>query len=156
MPTLLTWTDKQREIFNLLEDGKEFRAITDLGYTRNMVSRVKAAREDGQKPEPLEEDPAGSGTDGSRTKQGSRTSQSLVGVSGPKSSTPIGFKIGTKEIVLDPLELMKQYRYYTEIVKKDGYTESFSEVMTIAVKLLWTSLLDIPVTKDLLNAIFYE
>jgi hypothetical protein len=143
MSTQLTWTDKQREIFKLLEERKEFRAITDLGYTRNMVSRVKAAREDGQKPEPLEGS-AGSGT-----------IQNLITVAGPKGS-PIRFTVGTKEIVLDPLELMKQHRYYMEIVKKDGFTESFSEVLTIAIKLLWTSLLDIPVTQDLLNAIFYE
>jgi hypothetical protein len=149
MATQLTWTDKQREIFNLLEEGKEFRAITDLGYTRNMVSRVKAAREDGQKPEPLKEDP-----DSSRTKQSSGPLD-LVAVGSGKSS-PIVFRLDKKEIVLDPLELMKQYRYYTEIVKKDGFTESFSEVLTIAVKLLWTSLLDIPITEDLLNAIFYE
>jgi hypothetical protein len=142
MSTKLRWTPKQREIAQCFEEGKEFKDIIAQGYTKNMASRVKTALGEGQKPE--------------TELKGSKTSQSLIGVSGPKSSTPIGFKIGTKEIVLDPLELMKQYRYYTEIVKKDGFTESFSEVLTIAVKMLWTSLLDIPITEDLLNAIFYE
>lgn len=149
MPTLLTWTDKQREIFKLLEEGKEFRAITDLGYTRNMVSRVKAAREDGQKPEPLEEDP-----NSSRTKQGSGTNQSLITVTGPKGS-PISFKVGTKEIVLDPLELMKQHRYYTDLAKNDNLGYSFSEVLTMGMQLVWILRQDIPLTENMLTAIFY-
>lgn len=139
----LDWTDKQRKVFQLLEEGKEFKAITDLGYSLNMVSRVKTARKEGQKPGVEEEKKQASGP------------LDLVAIGGGKSS-PIVFRLDKKEIVLDPLELMKQYRYYSEIVKKDGFTESFSEVLTISVKLLWTSLLDIPITQDLLNAIFYE
>lgn len=148
MPTLLTWTDKQREIFKLLEERKEFREITDLGYTRNMVSRVKTAREDGQKPEPLEED-----TDGSRTKKGSGTTQDLVGLAAPKS-TPIVFKLGRQEIVLDPLQLYRQYRYYEDLAKRDTLSYSFSEVLTLGMQLIWVLKQDIPITENLLTAIF--
>jgi hypothetical protein len=145
MPTLLTWTDKQREIYKLLEEGKEFRAITDLGYTRNMVSRVKAAREAGQKPEPLEEDPASS-----------RTNQNLIAVTGPKGS-PISFKVGTKEIVLDPLELIKQHRYYLDLAKKDGNLGySFSEVLSLGIQIVWILTQDIPLTENMIVGILYS
>lgn len=144
MPTLLTWTDKQREIFKFLEEGKEFKEITDLGYTRNMVSRVKTAREDGQKPEPLE----------NTGLNGSRTNQNLITVTGPKGS-PITFKVGTKEIVLDPLELNRQYEFYTDLAKKDGMKYSFSEVLTIGIQTVWFLVQDVPLTENVLTAIFY-
>lgn len=143
----LQWTEKQREIDQHFADGKEFMDIVAMGYSLYMVSKVKKARAEGQKPEAKEKAKVEA--------KGGNGKRELVGVSAP-TSTPIVFRIEKQEIKLDPLELMKQYRYYTEIVKKDGYTESFSEVMTIAIKLLWTSLLDIPITGDLLNAIFYE
>jgi hypothetical protein len=151
MSAKLSWTDKQRKIFQLLEEGKEFKAITDLGYSLNMVSRVKTARNEGQKPD-LEDD-QNDGKGGTPKKPSGPLD--LVAIGAGKSS-PIVFRLDKKEIVLDPLELMKQYRYYSDITKKDGFTESFSEVLTIAVKLLWISLLDIPITQDFLNAIFYE
>jgi hypothetical protein len=144
----LIWTDKERAIADLTAQGKEFMEIVALGYSKSMVSRVVNALKEGQKPEMK------LGVEKDRTIE-DETRRPLVMVTGPKTA-PIIFKLDRKDIVLDPLELMKQYRYYTEIVKKDGFTESFSEVLTIAVKLLWTSLLDIPITEDLLNAIFYE
>jgi hypothetical protein len=151
MGAKLSWTDKQKEIFQLLEEGKEFKAITDLGYTLNMVSRVKTARSEGQKPE--SEGGQNDGKPGDQKKPSGPLD--LVAIGGGKSS-PIIYRLDKKEIVLDPLELIKQYRYYSDIVKKNGYTESFSEMLTLGLKLLWISLLDIPVTKELLNAIFYD
>ena len=46
----LRWTDKQREIAQLVADGKEFKDITAFGYSNYMVTKVKNALEEGQKP----------------------------------------------------------------------------------------------------------
>ncbi len=37
----LRWTDKQREIAQLVADGKEFKDITAFGYSNYMVTKVK-------------------------------------------------------------------------------------------------------------------
>lgn len=145
MPTLLTWTDKQREIAQLLGAGKEFKEITDQGYTKNMVSRVKTALAEGQKPELGKKE---------GLEQGSKTTQDLIGLTVPKSA-PIIFKLDRKDIVLDPLELMKQYRYYADLAKKDNLNYSFSEVLTMGIQLVWILKQDIPLTENMLTAIFY-
>ena len=152
MPTQLTWTDKQREIYKLLGEGKEFKEITDQGYTKNMVSRVKTALAEGQKPvlEPEKD----------LELKGSGTTKDLVGLAAPKSA-PIVFKLGRQEIALDPLELYRQYRYYEDLARKDGKDGkdslgySFSQVLTLGMQLIWILKQDIPITENMLTAIFY-
>jgi hypothetical protein len=46
----LRWTDKQREIGQLVADGKESKDITAFGYSNYMVSKVKNVLAEGQKP----------------------------------------------------------------------------------------------------------
>jgi hypothetical protein len=49
MPGSLRWTDKQREIDQLVADGKEFKDITAFGYSNYMVTKVKNVLAEGQK-----------------------------------------------------------------------------------------------------------
>lgn len=139
----LTWTEKQREVAALAEQGKTFQELIDLGYSLNMTSRVLNALKEGQKPELEVEDP-GSGSD-----------KPLVAVTGPKSA-PIMYRIDQKQISLDPLELNKQYSYYSDLTKKDGgISNSFSQVLTLSMQVLWVLLQDIPKDENMLKAIFY-
>ena len=140
----LTWTQKQREVAALADQSKTFQEITDLGYSLNMTSRVLNALKEGQKPE-LEVEAPGTGSE----------SRPLVAVAGPKSA-PIMFRIDQKQIALDPLELHRQYGYYLALTKKDGETAySFSEVLTLAMQVLWVLHQEIPVTENMLRALFY-
>lgn len=139
----LTWTQKQREVVELAEQGKTFQEITDSGYSLNMTSRVLNALKEGQKPE-LEVEESGSGSD-----------KPLVAVTGPKSA-PIMYRIDQKQIALDPLELNRQYGYYLDLTKKDGETVySFSQVLTLAMQTLWALHQEIPWTENMLRALFY-
>jgi hypothetical protein len=148
MKSKITWTDKRREIAELAGQGKEFMEITALGYSKNMTSIVLNALKDGQKQE-LEQESKGGGTEG-----GSGIKRELVGTATPKSA-PILFRLGLKEIVLDPLELNRQYSYYEDLARKDGLGYSFSEVLTIGIQLVWIMKQDIPITENMLRAIFY-
>ena len=49
MPGSLRWTDKQREIDQLVADGKEFKDITAFSYSNYMVTKVKNVLAEGQK-----------------------------------------------------------------------------------------------------------
>ena len=45
----LRWIDKQREIAQLVADGKEFKDITAFGYSNYMVTKVINVLAEGQK-----------------------------------------------------------------------------------------------------------
>ena len=45
----LRWTDKEREIAQLVADGKEFKDITAFVCSNYMVSKVKNVLAEGQK-----------------------------------------------------------------------------------------------------------
>jgi hypothetical protein len=147
MKSKLTWTDKQREIAELAGQNKTFVEITDLGYSKNMTSRVLTALKEGQKPEPKPEP----GTPG--TEPGG-AAKPLVSGAAPKVS-PIIFRVASREISLDPLELNRQYQYYLDLAKDDGMNYSFSEILTIGIQLVWVMSQDIPITANLLTALFY-
>jgi hypothetical protein len=143
MKAKLTWTEKQREIAQLANQGKTFLEITGLGYSKNMTSRVLTALKEGQKPE-LEEKSEGAG-DGARP---------LVAVAGSKGA-PIIFRVASREISLDPLELNRQYGYYADLAKDNNFGLSFSEILTVGIQLVWIMMQDIPLTENMLRAIFY-
>lgn len=141
----LEWTEKQREIYRLLKDGKEFMAVVAMGYSLFIVSKVKNAIAAGQKPEAKE------GNDGDR----SGGPQDLIGVKSPKSPV-ILFSVDKKEISLDPLELNTQYRYYLDLAKKDNLGYSFSQVLTIGMQIVWILTQDIPLTENMILGILYK
>jgi hypothetical protein len=138
----ITWTDKQKEIAKLVDEGKTFTDIINAGYSKHMTSRVLAALKAGQKPEP---EPGHDETG---------TSKGLLGITGPKNA-PITFKVASKEITLDPLELYNQYRFYESLARQDGLSYSFSEVLTMGIQLIWMMKQDIPLTENMMRAIFY-
>jgi len=147
MKSKIVWTDLRREIAELAAQGKEFNEIIALGYSKNTTSIVLNALKDGQKPKPKD-----SGTeDGDGTDAGTKP---LVAVVGPKTA-PIIFSFEQKKISLDPLELHAQYRYYCDLAKRDGgITESFSEVLTLGMQVLWVLHQNIPMTPNMLKAVF--
>lgn len=145
MKTGLRWTTKQREVAQLFEEGKEFKDIIALGYSNYMTSKVKTALGKGQNPK-QEGEPKPSEKDA--------TKQDLVAMQTPKSA-PIVFKIDRKEIVLNPLDLNRQYGYYEDLARNDNLGYSFSEILTIGIQLVWILKQNIPLTENMLRAIFY-
>lgn len=139
----ITWTEKRKEVADLAAQGKGFMEIVSLGYSKDMTSKVlNALKKDN---EPVEPPRGGSGAG----------DKPMVTVVGPKIA-PIVFRVDQKQIVLDPLELNTQYRYYAELVRRDGgITEAFSQVLTLAMQVLWVLHQDIPLTENMLKAIFY-
>ena len=136
----ITWTEKRKEIVDLAAQGKAFMEIVSLGYSKDMTSKVLNALKKGQNPA------GGDGSGGEKP---------MVTVVGPKIS-PIVFRVDQKQIVLDPLELNTQYRYYADLVRRDGgITEAFSQVLTLGMQVLWVLHQEIPLTENMLKAIFY-
>lgn len=118
---------------------------------------VKAIEgEPGDKKEAKEEE-KGKGEAGKKDKKNGQTPEkvrALIGAAGPKTS-PIIFRLGQKEIVLDPMELHNQYRYYLDLSRRNGgITETFSEVLTLGMQVLWVLHQDIPMSENMLKAIF--
>jgi hypothetical protein len=153
----LSWTDKQRQIADLIAQGKGFTEITKMGYSLHMTSRVATALKEGKKPPARQElakggNGAGGGSESNLIGDGSP--KELIEIRGP-STAPIVFKIDRKEIHLDPLELDRQYGYYADLAKKDGLIHTFSEIQTFGVQLIWILMQDIPLTENVLRAIFY-
>lgn len=143
----LRWTDKQKEIAQLLQEGKPFKDIIALGYTKSLVSKVRNALGMAYNPEPKPKT-------SENQEPGDNGKRNLVGLKAPKSS-PILFTINKKEIALDPLELNTQYRFYQDIAKRDGMSYSFSEVQTIGIQLVWMLMQDIPLTENMVMGILY-
>lgn len=145
----LTWTDKQRAIAGLADQGKEFLEIVDLGFSKTMASRVLRALKAGQKPTLK---PEGGVETETETKGETKP---LVAVAGPKSA-PIIYRIDQKQIALDPLELNRQYSFYADLIKdNDDMKYSFSEVLTIGIQIVWFLQQDIPHTENMLRALLY-
>jgi hypothetical protein len=145
----ISWTPKQREIAELVEQGKEFAEIIAQGYSKHMTSRVMAALKEGLNP------PVGEG--GTTGEGGTAGTRKLISASAPKQA-PIMFAVANKQIALDPLELYRAYRYYEDLTKKneDGDKPyAFSEVLTMGVQLVWCLRQDIPITENFLKALFY-
>lgn len=152
MAKQLTWTDKTRDVAALLQTGKDFMEVVGMGYSKNMVSRVKTALDSGQKPvEPGAEESVDGVEQGSSTRE-----RQFMGVKTPTKGSPISFKVGTDDILLDPLELYHSYRYYLDLSRKNGgISNSFSEVLTYGMQLVWMMCQDIPITENMMRAIFY-
>jgi len=143
----MTWTDKQREIVDLLQQGKTFTEIVDMGYVKSTVHKVKKALEDGQVPE-VKEETGGNG------KQGGKDGgpHDLLAIKTP-SPAPIVYTLDRKDIHLDPLELNRQYGYYEDLSKNDGLNYSFSQILTMGIQLVWLLKQEIPLTENLLRAV---
>jgi hypothetical protein len=142
-----TWTDKRIEIAKLLAEGKEFMEIVKLGYSLDMTSKVVKALKAGENAPGVEvaEEVA------DRSKEDGKP---LVIVTAPKTA-PIVFFFEQKKIALDPLELHAQYRYYSDLASRNGgITESFSEVLTLGMQVLWVLNQNIPLNPEMLKAIF--
>jgi hypothetical protein len=150
--TRLVWTQPRKEIADLVAQGKGFMEIVSLGYSKTMTSVVMNALKKGETPaEPDETDPAGQGNgDGN----GKDNAKPLISTASSKSA-PIIFRLGQKEIVLDPMELYNQHRYYLDLCRRNGgITETFSEVLTLGMQVLWALHQDVPMTENMLKAIF--
>jgi len=150
----ITWTKKRKKVAALAAEGKTFMEIVAKGYSKDMTHKVLKALKAGQeppqpKPKPSEE---GDPSNGDNPPGGEKD---LVAVAGSKGS-PIVFWVEQKKIALDPFELHKQYGWYSSIANKDGgISNSFSEVLTLAMQVLWVLLQDIPKDENMLTAIFY-
>lgn len=145
----ISWTPKQRDIADLAEQGKGFTEIVNMGYSKHMTSRVFAALKEGNKPPPEE--------GGTEQKDGTEGTRSLISTSVPRQA-PIIFRVANREIVLDPLELYRQYSYYEDIMRKDGdggKPYPFSEVLTMGIQVIWLLKQNIPITENMLRALFY-
>jgi hypothetical protein len=156
----LSWTDRQREIADLVGQGKTYQQIIDLGYSKHMTSRVINALRKGIKPPEVELNGAneGGGNGGGTGQEDgvkSDKTKPFVQAVGPKTA-PIVFSVEQKKIPLDPIELHRQYSYYLDIANKDGgIINSFSQVQTVAMQVLWVLLQNIPKDENMLRAIFY-
>lgn len=155
------WTKQRKQIADLANQGKEFAEIISLGYGKDATSKVLRALKRGVKvPEHIAddevieaEDPGGSGGGGGNG-SGDGKAKPLIGGSAPKTA-PIVFRLGQREITLDPMELHNQYRYYLDLSKKNGgITETFSEVLTLSMQVLWVLHQNIPMTENMLKAVF--
>lgn len=155
------WTRQRKQIADLAAQGKKFEEIVTLGYGKDATSKTLAALKRGvQVPEHIAddeiieaEDPGhgGGGTDRGRD---STKGQPLVAASSPKTA-PIVFRFAQKEIILDPLELHTQYRYYEDLARRNGgFPETFSQVLTLGMKVLWVLHQDVPMDTDILKAVF--
>jgi len=142
----IVWTDKQREIARLMAESKTHSQLRQAGFYPNLIQKVKRALEQGSVP-PSEEEAVAK-------EEEQKSSQKLVSVKSP-SPSPIVFRLDKKEIALDPIQLNKQYGYYEDIIKKDGLTNSFSEVQTIGIQLVWLLMQDIPLSENMINGILY-
>jgi len=142
----IVWTDKQREIARLMSEGKTHSQLRQAGFYPNLIQKVKRALEQGSVP-PSDEEAATKEEEQNR-------SQKLVSVKAP-SPSPIVFRLDKKEIALDPIQLNRQYGYYEDIIKKDGLTNTFSEVQTIGIQLVWLLMQDIPLSENMINGILY-
>lgn len=160
----LTWTDKQREVGKLIGQGKKFAEIHALGYSKRMINRVSTALRGGQQPPPVETRTAETETTANtenvetdKDKGDAKSSpkdKSLVSVAGSKGS-PIVFWVEQKKIIIDPFELHNQYRYYLDLARKNGgINETFSEVLTLGMQVLWVLHQDVPMTENMLKAVF--
>lgn len=145
--------------------------IIAAGFSNGMTGLVMNALKKGERPPELAEEetpvekpddpedgeakePGGNGKKEAKEKDTSGKPRDLISGSVPKSS-PIRFAFAQKEILLDPLELHTQYRYYLDLSKRNGgITETFSEVLTLAMQVLWFLHQDIPVTENMLKAVF--
>jgi hypothetical protein len=153
--TAFTWTEKRIELAKLVAEGKEFMEIVDLGYSLNMTSKVVNALKAGEKPPGAEVagEVAVEGDEGKGDKS-KEAGKPLVTVTGPKTS-PIVFFFEQKKIALDPFELHAQYRYFTDLANRNGgITESFSEVLTLGMQVLWVLHQNIPLKTEMLKAVF--
>jgi hypothetical protein len=177
--TPFRWTVPRQEVADLVAQGKSFMEIVAEGYSNTMTSMVmnelnrakRAAKaiedetaeepEDGVKAkeegtEEKEEEKEKEKADKKDKKNGETPEKvrALIGTAGPKTS-PILFRLGQKEIVLDPMELHNQYRYYLDLARRNGgITETFSEVLTLGMQVLWVLHQDIPMSENMLKAIF--
>jgi hypothetical protein len=160
----LTWTDKQREVAELIGQGKTFAEIHALGYSKRMINRVSTALKGGQQPTSIEAEAVETetivGTANAKTDKGKGDAKGdakdkpLVSIAGSKGS-PIVFWVEQKKIIIDPFELHNQYRYYLDLARKNGgISETFSEVLTLGMQVLWVLHQDIPMTENMLKAVF--
>ena len=150
----ITWTKKRKKIAALSAQGKTFMQIVALGYSKDMTSKVLTALKAGQQPPERKKQVSEEGEPGDEDNH-QEGDKSLVSVTGSKGS-PIVFWLEQKKIALDPFELHKQYSYYTALANKNGgITNSFSQVLTLAMQVLWILLQDIPKDENMLKAIFY-
>jgi hypothetical protein len=156
----LDWTEKQREVAALLASGKSFMEVVNAGYSLSMVHRVSHALNEGQKPTPLdqlkdgESDPGGGSNEQGESDKNAKGGRPLVAVVGPRSA-PITFRVDSKQISIDPLELHRQYGLYADLAKDNSFTLSFSQLQTIGIQIAWVMLQDIPITENFLRALFY-
>jgi len=146
----IVWTDKQREIARLMAEGKTHSQLRQAGFYPNLIQKVKRALEQGGVP-PSEEEALAKAA---AKEEEQKSSQKLVSVKSP-SPSPIVFRLDKKEIALDPIQLNKQYGYYEDIIKKDGLTNTFSEVQTIGIQLVWLLMQDIPLSENMISGILY-
>jgi hypothetical protein len=155
----LTWTDKQREVAELIGQGKTFAEIHALGYSKRMINRVSTALKGGQQPPPVETKAVETETivetdKGKGDAKGNTKDKPLVSIAGSKGS-PIVFWVEQKKIIIDPFELHNQDRYYLDLARKNGgINETFSEVLTLGMQVLWVLHQDIPMTENMLKAVF--
>ncbi len=177
------WTEPRKQCATLVGQGKSFMEIVAMGFSLTMTSIVmnamkngekppqegdttqevntvaegEANREDGEDKQEAKEEDGGEKKETKEEGKGDQTagkSKPLVATTSPKIA-PIIFKFAQREIILDPFELHDQYRYYVDLARADGgIKETFSEVLTLGMQVLWVMHQNVPLTTNMLKAIF--
>jgi len=125
------WTQKQREIYDLLTKGMSFSQVVEQGYAKATVSKVKKAIDNGEiPPEPKAAVP----TIPKVVTAGTIQSPGFIT---PGNRPPVLFDLGQQTIPLAWQSLYEAHRYYQDFVDEEGIEDGFGEMLLWCVKDVW-------------------
>ena len=119
----ISWNQKQREIFDLLSQGKKFSEIVEQGYARSTVSSIMHAFEKGEKPPEPESKPG--------------PTAPMAAVKLPSAGVT-QFEIGQAKIPIYPEDMLQCYDQYRDMQVELGWESDFSSTLREGMKLLRT------------------
>jgi hypothetical protein len=136
----MRWTDKQREIVDLIQQGKTFNEITAMGYSNNMVSRVNRAIKRGELPEEKSTEKSTAPTSGQQQKKGSKSLIAAVELKG----APLLLDLGQAVEPLDRGDIYDAYHLYSDLRARGILNDNFSSVIRDGVGIIWRLLITKP------------
>ncbi len=129
----MRWTDKQREIAELIKQGKTYKELMELGYANNTYARVKDALDKGEVPT-IEPPPP---KDPQKVVPKDQSGGQIATVV-ERAKGAIVFHLGELDVTLNPHYLYDSLLYFWEIRRIDpSIDEDFSLGQLAAMKHAW-------------------